>query len=255
MACQVNMRSRLRQFVVALSMFLPWHLKRALLRLALGWDIDRRARIGFAFVAPRHLVMSQGSRIGHLTVCKGLETLKLGNHALIGRGNWITGSSSDDERHYLADQQRVPQLVLGDHAAITHRHLVDCTATVEVGQFTTIAGYRSQLLTHSIDLKASRQAAKPILIGEYCFVGTDCVLLGGSTLPSSASSPLSLFSTEISRRLIEFTAECPRLQSARLRTNGSTSGARSDSSREVHGESVVASSAGRRSHRGCGCIH
>ena len=29
----------------------------------------------------------------------------------------------------------------------------------------------------------SRQTSKPVIIGEYCFVGTDCVLLGGAALP------------------------------------------------------------------------
>jgi acetyltransferase-like isoleucine patch superfamily enzyme len=165
-------------------MFFPWRLRRALLRFLLGWEIDSRARIGFAFIAPRHLIMGQGAHIGLLTVCKGLDVLELGNHALIGRGNWITGSPSGDALHYVGDQARLPRLILGEHAAITHRHLVDCTATIEVGSFSTIAGYRSQLLTHSIDLKLGRQAAKRIVIGDYCFVGTNCVVLGGARLPS-----------------------------------------------------------------------
>ena len=50
--------------------------------------------------------------------------------------------------------------------------------------FTTIAGYGSQLMTHSIDLVENRQDAAPIAIDEYCFVGTDVVILGGSQLPA-----------------------------------------------------------------------
>ena len=38
-------------------------------------------------------------------------------------------------------------------------------------------------MTHSIDLAAGRQASAPVVIGEYGFVGTNCVLLGGSVLP------------------------------------------------------------------------
>jgi acetyltransferase-like isoleucine patch superfamily enzyme len=33
-------------------------------------------------------------------------------------------------------------------------------------------------------LRASRQTARPIKIGDYCFTGTGCVILGGSALPS-----------------------------------------------------------------------
>ncbi len=39
------------------------------------------------------------------------------------------------------------------------------------------------MLTHSIDLAPGRQSSEPIEIGEYCFVGTNSVLLGGSSLP------------------------------------------------------------------------
>jgi acetyltransferase-like isoleucine patch superfamily enzyme len=39
------------------------------------------------------------------------------------------------------------------------------------------------MLTHSIDLGHSRQTSAPIRIGDFCFVGTNCVLLAGSALP------------------------------------------------------------------------
>ncbi len=45
--------------------------------------------------------------------------------------------------------------------------LIDCTARVRIGAFATIGGFRSQLLTHSIDFEAGRQTAEPIEIGEY----------------------------------------------------------------------------------------
>ena len=38
-------------------------------------------------------------------------------------------------------------------------------------------------MTHSIDLQLARQHSEPITVGAYCFVGTDCVLLGGAALP------------------------------------------------------------------------
>jgi acetyltransferase-like isoleucine patch superfamily enzyme len=74
-------------------------------------------------------------------------------------------------------------LVLGEHAAISNRHMIDCTARVVIGRFTTFAGFYSQILTHSIDLEKGRQSSEPVEIGEYSFVGTNCILLGGSVLP------------------------------------------------------------------------
>jgi acetyltransferase-like isoleucine patch superfamily enzyme len=126
--------------------------------------------------------MGAGSRIDHFTVCKGLDLVRLAEHATVGRANWITGWPKDDLRHF-GNPLREPRLILGEHAAITHRHLIDCTASVSIGAFATVAGYRSQLLTHSINIDNSRQEAAPITVGRYCFVGTNCVLLGGSTLP------------------------------------------------------------------------
>ena len=96
---------------------------------------------------------------------------------------WITGFPPGPSRHFAHQPERRPELHVGAHAAITHRHLIDCTATVTIGPFTTFAGYQSQILTHSIDLAASRQSSAPVTIGAYCFVGTNCVLLGGAALP------------------------------------------------------------------------
>jgi acetyltransferase-like isoleucine patch superfamily enzyme len=162
---------------------LPWFLKRMLLQALWGYRLHPTARIGLALVFPVELVMEAGSSIGHLTVCKGLKRLHLGEHSSIGRGNWITGFPLGPHRHFAHQPDRVPELVLGAHSAITNRHLIDCTNSVRIGAFTTFAGFASQILTHSIDLAESRQSSAPVLIGDHCFIGTNCVLLGGSRLP------------------------------------------------------------------------
>jgi serine acetyltransferase len=129
------------------------------------------------------LIKEEGSRIEHLTICKNIDLLHLKAHATIGRANWITGFPLGPSRHFAHEQDRQPQLIVGEHAAITHRHLIDCTNSVVIGKFTTMAGFQSQILTHSIDLEKNRQASAPVRVGDYCFVGTNCVLLGGSALP------------------------------------------------------------------------
>jgi acetyltransferase-like isoleucine patch superfamily enzyme len=60
---------------------------------------------------------------------------------------------------------------------------VDCSGGVTIGAFTTFAGFRSQILTHSIDLETNLQTTGPVSIGKYCFIGTNSVLLMGSRLP------------------------------------------------------------------------
>lgn len=173
----------MRTLLRAMLVLLPWSLKRALLQRLYGYQLHRASRIGLAWVFPRQLVLGERARIGHLTVCKGLERLELGERASIGRLNWITGYPLGGSAHFAHLTARNPQLLLGEHAAITNRHIIDCTESITIGAYATVAGYRSQLLTHSIDLAECRQDAKPIRIGRYAFVGTACTVLGGTSVP------------------------------------------------------------------------
>lgn len=164
-------------------MFLPWGLRRLILQSAAGYRIHPTCRIGLSFIVPDELIMEEGSRIGHLNVCKGVQKLHLHSYSTISSLNWITGFPVSASRHFAHQPERVPALELGEHSAIASRHLLDCTATVTIGKFTTVGGFYSQILTHSVDLAASRQSCSPVTIGAYCFLGTNCVLLGGSALP------------------------------------------------------------------------
>jgi acetyltransferase-like isoleucine patch superfamily enzyme len=165
------------------SFLLPWNLRRSFLEKQFGFSIHPTCRIGLAWIFPRQLVMEEGSRIGHLTLCKNIDLLHLGAHAVVGQLNWITGFPTGPSRHFAHQPDRRPELIVERHAGISSRHLIDCTARVRIGAFATIGGFRSQLLTHSIDFAAGRQTAEPIEIGEYSFTGTNSVMLGGSVLP------------------------------------------------------------------------
>ncbi len=165
------------------SMFMPWPVKRWLLRSVFGYEIDATAYIGFSFVMPDKLIMKAHAKIDSFTVCKGLALLHLDERACLGRFNWVTGFPLSLPEHFAQVENRNPALVIGKDSAITKGHIIDCTDAIIIGQFTTVAGFQSQLLTHSIDIAESKQTCKPISIGNYCFVGTNCVIIGGSILP------------------------------------------------------------------------
>lgn len=173
---------------------LPWPLKRPLLQRLFGYKLASNSRIGLAWVYPRRLTMEAGSRIDHFTVVVNLDSLELGEKASIGRSNWITGfPTGTGSRHFAHQPERRAELKLGSQAAITKHHHIDCTNRISIGSFSTIAGYSSQLLSHAIDLQHNRQHSEPITIGTYCFVGSSCVILGGSVLPDhSVLGALSL---------------------------------------------------------------
>ncbi|MDT3404791.1 acyltransferase [Mucilaginibacter terrae] len=168
-----------------LTLILPWSLKRRALQKWFGYEIHPTAKLGLTWVFPHKLVMGPGARIDHFTAAVHLDYIELGKNASIGRSNWITGFSTHTEsKHFKHQTNRKTELILGEEAAITKNHHIDCTSAIHIGRFSTIAGYNSQLLTHSIDVFENRQDSASITIGEYCFVGTNVVVLGGATLPA-----------------------------------------------------------------------
>ena len=174
-------------FLKIISLLLPWPVKRRALQTWFGYEIHPKAHIGFAWVFPRKLIMAEKARIDHLTVAIHIDLIEMEQKARIGRGNWITGfPTNSNSPHFQHQLGRKAELLIGESAAITKKHHFDCTNRIEIGRFTTIAGYQSQFITHSIDLVENRQDSYPISIGEYAFVGTNVVVLGGSSLPSNS---------------------------------------------------------------------
>ena len=170
-----------------ISFLLPWPLRRRFLNRFFGYQIHSSARIGMAWVFPGRLIMGPFSRIDHFTVAIHLDEIEMEEKSKIGRSNWITGFPSNTSScHFKHQSFRRPQLILRESAAITKNHHIDCTDQIEIGRFATIAGYNSQLLTHSIDVTENRQDCAPIYIGDYTFIGTNVVVLGGSYLPSNS---------------------------------------------------------------------
>lgn len=174
---------RLRFVIASVAMFFPWSLKRRLLSWLLGYQLHPKSKIGFSIISVTAASMGEGAQIGHLTVCRGVSRLILGDHARIGNLNWITGWNDPLSRPGCNDGIE-SALVIGSHSAITHRHYIDCSDRVEIGAFTTVAGVRSQIFTHSINLEVCAQQTCPIAIGDYCFVGTGCIILPGARLPN-----------------------------------------------------------------------
>jgi acetyltransferase-like isoleucine patch superfamily enzyme len=172
----------MRTLILLLSTFLPWGLRRPLLERVFGYRLHASSHIGLSLVMPRNLVMGAHARIGHFTVCKGLDRVELGELASIGRLNWISAFPTSDTREFT--EERKAELIIGEHSHITHRHILDCTNSVHIGRFSVVGGYRSQYLTHAVDLEMNRQRSKPITIGDFSFAGTGVIVLGGAALPS-----------------------------------------------------------------------
>src|SRR5437773_7379984 len=92
--------SVMKRILMFLSFLLPWSLRRSFLEKQFGYSIHPTSRIGFSWILPRQLIMEERSRIGHLTLCKNIDLLHLGAHAIISQLNWITGFPSGASRHF-----------------------------------------------------------------------------------------------------------------------------------------------------------
>ncbi|HEY1579290.1 MAG TPA: DapH/DapD/GlmU-related protein [Terracidiphilus sp.] len=165
---------------MALLTLLPSKLKVPIYRHVFGFDISKDARIGLSWIACQNLIMARGATIGHMNVVRGSMTLRMEPKSAIGQFNWITAGNTDPR--YFKGFQRQPELVMGEESSITSRHILDCTDRIEIGRFTTLAGYRSTILTHSIDYRAAKQSCRPIKIGDLCLIGSNVVILMGVTI-------------------------------------------------------------------------
>lgn len=177
----------LRVALQALVVLMPWFIRRKVLERFWGYSFAPGSSIGtLCWAYPERLVMGAGARIHPLNVIIHLSLLDMGAHSSIGRGNWITGHAQFSTNHFVHRLSRTPSLLLGTHSAITKSHVIDCTDLIEIGAYTTVAGYGSQLITHGIDIVTSRQDCRPIKIGNYCLVGTRSTILGGAALPDKS---------------------------------------------------------------------
>ena len=171
----------LMQFLV---IFLPWKIRRYILNRFWGYHIHPTARIGLSYIYPKHLTMEEGAYIGHLNVAIHLELIHMAKDCTICQRNWITGFPLENKTKFQNFPNRKPFLLMKKDSAITKQHIIDCTDMVTIGEFTSIAGYSTQILSHSTSLQMNDGGCEPISIRHRCFVSTRSVILPGSVLPN-----------------------------------------------------------------------
>lgn len=149
------------------------------------YKIHKSSYIGFSWVFPKNMILDKNSYIGNFNIIIHINHFVLGEFSKLGRLNWISGfPTNTNSKHFSHQKDRRAEFIVGKHSAITKNHHFDCTNLIQIKDYVTIGGYNSQFLTHSIDIYENRQNSKPIYIEDYCFVGTNVVVLGGSNLPS-----------------------------------------------------------------------
>ncbi|MDV3128667.1 hypothetical protein M1247_27435 [Mycobacterium sp. 21AC1] len=153
-------------------------LKNKVLRL-FGHDISQAARIGPVLALNVHrAVIGRDTTIAGLNVFRSLRLLKMGDGATMGSFNTISAHPA-----YQAMHADVGSLIMGDGAIITSRHNIDCSGIVQIGDMSGIAGQRTTILSHEIDIMLNVQSVGLVSIGERSVVLTNCLVLKGAILP------------------------------------------------------------------------
>jgi hypothetical protein len=162
---------------------LPWRLRRYILVKTHGYRISPAARIGLSIILADDVLMEERASIGHLNYIGRLDQLILRAEANIGRYNWITGMSTKVETPFFKGKMsRRSDLILGRGSNIANWHLVDCTDRVEFGDFVGLAGARSQIITHGIDIIRMKQSCSPVTIGSNSMLAAGVIVMKGVTI-------------------------------------------------------------------------
>lgn len=191
----------MRSLCSLLLVLLPTSMRRVVATRLLGWDVHPTARIGRSLIRVGRVSLGERASIGSFNVISGLDELVLKDHASIATRNSITA-------HPLAsvvfdNPRRRSALVLRRHAKITVAHEIDCSDLVELEPHARLAGFRCQVLTHSLNLVNNRQTTGPVVLGEQCAVMSGSLLLSGTRVP--ARSVVSAGSVVTTRLTKEYT--------------------------------------------------
>jgi acetyltransferase-like isoleucine patch superfamily enzyme len=180
---------------------LPASLRRHMGRLVFGWDIHPSAHIGRSIIVVDHVVMGPKAVIGSWNVIRHLDELRLGEGASIATRNTIEAPAQSAQVFQHSPRRRAA-LIMGKSAMITMNHEIDCSDRVEFGDYAALAGFRSQILTHSLNLVQDRFETGPVELGERCAVMSGCMLLSGTRVPArSIISAGSVITTKLTKEL------------------------------------------------------
>ncbi|NUU14579.1 hypothetical protein HP507_12150 [Curtobacterium pusillum] len=137
----------------------------------------------YARVAPiilsgiREMRLDAGVTIGPFNVLRNLKRVEMGSNSSVGQWNWISAAPE------LSTGVGSATLSLGRESALTSRHYIDASGGVVIGKYSTIAGVRTTFITHGIAWGTAEQRARPISVGDYCLIGSNCSIVPGAVVP------------------------------------------------------------------------
>lgn len=161
------------------------------LRIGFFWITSDRlvmapgAQVGhFNLVHVRRLVLRNEARLGHLNGCRGFLSLRLDESAVIGNRNVIV-------RALRGTVFGPAEFCLGNLAKITAGHFLDCTQTIRLGYYSTLAGKSSQICTrgsvHEPEAPKRFRIDGKVLVGNNVNLGSGVIVTSGVRICDNAN--------------------------------------------------------------------
>lgn len=185
----------MKNIIICLScLILPSFVLRSLLG-ALGCPIGKQVKIGFSVIWASKLELGNQVKIGSFNFIK-VDSMRMDNMAYINHFNFIRGpieiilmeraaigKNNIISRAPLGISHGSCQLYLGKLSKITAYHFIDLTKSIRFGDYSTLAGIRSQLWTHGY-VHAATGAERfrvdgEIKIGNNVYIGSGVLINPG----------------------------------------------------------------------------
>lgn len=185
----------MKRYITGLFTFLlPSFLLRLILRI-LGHKIGYNVKIGFSFLCLKEISLANNVKIGHFNIFLNNSFL-LEKNSKIGYLNFFKGpfnlilknDSEISNKNYLTRAKKgvsygESNLTLHQFSIITVSHHLDLTRSITFGEYSILAGIRSQMWTHGYyhaDKGLDRiRIDGEITIGNNVYIGSSCIFNPG----------------------------------------------------------------------------
>lgn len=159
--------------------FLPSPVKIIILK-SLGHQIGKNVYIGMSYLDIKTLSLGNNTSISHLNYFQNIQKIDMREGSRIGgKLNWFTASQNNNESN-----TGFGTLIIQEGSNITSRHYFDLQEEINIGRDSLIAGSNSKFYTHTVTPNADN-INKKIIIGDKCYIGSDCLFLPGSAIGSN----------------------------------------------------------------------
>lgn len=168
----------------------------------LGHKIHRHSKIGFSLLwIDGTIRLESGSKIGRFNIIR-IHELEIKKGGYIGNYNTIKGpiiinlaetaaigNKNSIYRAPLGVTYGIALLKLGILSKITANHRIDCTRSVIMGDYTTIAGHDTQVWTHAYYHDKSGPGRfrldGDVEIGNNVYIGSRCIINMGTKIANN----------------------------------------------------------------------